>query len=122
MAGNTGRLAAALLMGAAAMATGTVAEAASFDRSAWEAGRGNDTGRNPRAGQVAALRESGAVRPGTPRDAVRALLGAPENVSESAEGARELYSLGIGFGGSLEYFAVQYDEGGKVTRASLVRG
>ncbi|WP_458097113.1 hypothetical protein [Roseomonas sp. WA12] len=116
--GSTGRLAAALVMGATVMGTSLAAEAANFDRGAWEAGRGDDSGRNPRGGQVGALRSSGAVAPGTPRDQVRALLGAPEN----SDGAREMYSLGIGYGGSVEYFAIQYDDQGRVTRASLVRG
>ena len=116
--GSTGRVAAAFIMGATIMGTGLAAEAANFDRSAWEAGRGDSSGRNPRGGQVAALRSSRAVALGTPREQVRALLGAPEN----RDGAREMYSLGIGYGGSVEYFAIQYDEQGRVARASLVRG
>ena len=115
---GTGRLAAALMMGATIMGTSLAADAAEFDRRAWESGHGDDSGRNPRGGQVAALRSSGAVAPGTPRDQVRALLGAPENV----DGAREMYSLGIGYGGSVEYFAIQYDEQGRVARASVRRG
>jgi len=100
------------------MSTTLPAGAASFDRAAWAAGRGDNTGRNPRGAQIDALEDSGAVRPGTPRDQVRALLGEPENV----DGNREMYSLGIGYGPSLEYFNVEYDAEGRITRTSLRRG
>lgn len=111
-------LAAALMIGAGLMGTTTIAAAADFDRAAWATGRGDDSGRNPRGSLVGALRSSGAVNPGTPRAQVRALLGEPENV----DGAREMYSLGTGYGASLEYFSVEYDAEGRVARASVRRG
>lgn len=112
------RLAAALITGAMTMGLTMTAEASGFDRAAWAAGRGDDSGSNPRGAQIGALRASGAVSPGRSREDVRALLGEPENV----DGTRELYSLGTGFGASLEYFAIEYDTQGRVQRAALRRG
>ena len=111
-------IAAALVGGFGSRFVASATGSSTFSRAARNAGQGNNTGKNSRSSQLEALRESGLISTGTLREGVRALLGDPENIN----GLRELYSLGIGYGGSLEYFSVQYDEGGRVARTSIVRG
>ncbi len=87
-----------------------------FDSEVWKAHASQDERDNPRAGMVADLRPR--LRPGMSRAEVESLLGPGDG-----GGARASYALGMAaYGADYEYFVVEYDATGRLTRATIVRG
>lgn len=87
-----------------------------FDSEVWKAHASQDERDNPRAGMLADLRPR--LRPGMSRTEVEGLLGAG-----AGDGVRVSYALGMAaYGADYEYFVIEYDAAGRLTRTSLVRG
>ena len=87
-----------------------------FDAETWRSEAGNWQGENARAGMVGAVRDR--ITPGTPRDDVRALLGAPD----SSEPDADLYVLGRAqYGVDFEMLEVSYDARAHVVALTLRR-
>ena len=83
-----------------------------FDAAIWRAQRGTPALEqvNPRGDMVVDLK-SEHLQPGTPREQVLALLGAPE----FSEDETDHYALGrTPFGVSFEQLAIEYDDGALV--------
>jgi hypothetical protein len=106
----------ALMIGAGGyMAATTMAN--SFDAGKWRALRNSKERENPRSRMVGELKQE--LREGMTQAEVVALLGEPE----IKEGARYLYAIGASaFGVDHEYYAVEFDAGGKLLRHSITRG
>src|SRR5262245_55284330 len=104
-----------LVLGAGGYMATTVA--GGFDSNRWKELRNSAARENPRAGMIGDLKER--LRPGMTREEVVALLGEPE----TKEGARFVYAIGTSaFGVDYEYFVVEFDADGKLTRHMITRG
>jgi len=104
-----------LVLGAGGYMATTVA--GEFDANRWKALRSSTARENPRAGMIGALKDR--LRAGMTRDEVVALLGEPE----TKDGPRYVYAIGTSaFGVDYEYFVVEFDADGKVTRHMITRG
>jgi hypothetical protein len=104
-----------LVLGAGGYMTTTIA--GGFDSDRWKALRNSDARENPRARMLGDLKDR--LRQGMTRDEVVALLGEPE----TKEGVRFVYAIGTSaFGVDYEYFVVEFDVDGKLTRHSITRG
>jgi hypothetical protein len=55
-----------------------------FDRTAWDAGKGNFSGKNPRLGMVSKAIAAG-VKPGAKRDEVHGIIGLPDKVEDRTD-------------------------------------
>lgn len=75
-----------------------------FDGEVWRGEADNWNGRNARGDMAGALRER--IAPGTPREALHILLGAPD----TAGARRDVYTLGRSrWGVELETLVITYD-------------
>lgn len=64
-----------------------------FDKAAWDSGKGNYDGKNPRIGLVSDLEEAGIIV-GTPRTKVYEVIGEPDRPAIAALGNAESWYLG----------------------------
>lgn len=103
-------LAFAALLGTATAAGGWLAlRGDGFDADAWRREAGNHSGPNARSNKATAL--GSRLPPGTPRAAVRALLGDPDFSDE----LQDVYSLGRStMGPHFESQAITYDAAGRI--------
>lgn len=90
---------------------------ADFDAAGWRAQQGSTAADNPRAGMLAAL-EREHLREGMTREAVNALLGAPERRLPRSDH----YRIGAApLGADYETYVVEYDERDRVIRFGMQR-
>jgi hypothetical protein len=89
-----------------------------FDADLWKAQYQKNERDNPRIGMVSAL-EREVLREGMSREAVREMLGLPEQI----QGNVDLYDLGVSpYGIDYEQYAITYDQEDKVVEFSIRRG
>lgn len=88
-----------------------------FDPATWRSYSGSVVRETPRGGMLADL-EARHLRPGMPRDEVLALLGIPDRRDRS----RLIYRLGASaFGPDYEYYVIELDPEGRVSRFFVSR-
>jgi len=111
-----GAVAAALLALASVVAVRAYSPGG-FDAARWQAQRGSEARDNPRAGMLGDVMR--LLKPSMTREAVRALLGAPE----SERDGRWSYDLGASpYGVDYEYLVIEFDDAGRLVRAQFMRG
>lgn len=105
--GGIGAAVAAMLLQVACTGDGTT-----FDKAAWDNGRGQYDTKNPRLDLVEPARDAG-VRVGTRREAIRAILGTPDDEATEAD----LWFLGRDdLAPNVRLLVVDYDASGVATR------
>ena len=93
-----------------------------FDKAAWDQGRGNYDGKNPRLDLVAQL-ESIGIEPGTPRAKVHELLGPPDRPVLAAGASGEGWYLGRNdMAPDFLILTIHYDADGRVTKVNTTKG
>jgi hypothetical protein len=94
-----------------------VTTASGFDSDKWKALRGTSEKDNPRARMLRTVEQQ--LHAGMTQTEVLALLGEPE----AKEGRRFVYDLGMStFGVDYEYFVIEFDADGKLSRHQITRG
>ena len=89
----------------------------SFDSAKWKAERGNTSHKNPRIGMVSGV--EGLLRVGMTREEVVALLGEPDDEKPG----KFTYDLGASpVAVDFEYFVLEFDGAGKLTKFRTEQG
>lgn len=110
----TAALIALLLMGGGAV---YFLKAPGFTPERWKAEAANTSSKNPRIYWVSQVEK--LLRPGMSKDDIIALLGDPNSKRDN----RYSYDLGVNpYGIDYEYFVIEFDSTGKLSRFFIERG